>query len=155
MSETGDVESHTIECPSCGALMCRANRFCGACGSLLVPALTAGLQREVERLLAAKFQDAKIVEIEISQAIVARLTDWAKLFAFLIGVPLAISTALLGYFGFHAYSDFAASVKKAKEEALRPLEKTKEEATQQYNELEARLKQNQGLGCASMRSANR
>src|SRR5229473_62062 len=115
MSERGGVENHTVGCPSCDAPNPPSNRFCGACGSLLEPGLVAGLQREVERLLAAKLQDAKVVEVEISQAIVARITDWAKLFAFLIGVPLTIGAALLGYFGFHAYSDFAASVREAKE----------------------------------------
>lgn len=145
MSETENLGHGTTECPACHSQNPGGKRFCSDCGAPLQDAIPAGIQREVERVLSSKLKDAKLVEMEVSQAIVTRLTDWAKLFGFLLGVPLAILAALLGYLGFHTYSDFAASVKLAKEEALKPLEKTKKDATKQYNDLQAQLKQNQTL----------
>jgi hypothetical protein len=135
----------TVKCPSCNLPNPEGNRFCGDCGASLEHLLPAGIQREVERAVSSRLKDAKVVEIEISQAIVARVTDWAKLFAFLVGIPLTILAAVLGYLGFHTYNDFAASVDLAKKEALAPLQKTKDEATKQYNELQTRLNQNQAL----------
>ena len=101
--------------------------------------LSAAVQQEVARALDARLTDQKTVDIETSQAIVSRLSDWAKLFGFFVGVPLALLFSALGFLGIKTYSDFSARVSQAKEEALRPLESTKAEATriaQAYKDLD-------------------
>jgi hypothetical protein len=86
------------------------------------------IRQEVGRALDARLRDQKTVEIEIAQAIIVRLSGWARLFGFFVGIPIALLLAALGIFGVKTYSDFSARVNQAKEEALRPLDSTKAEA---------------------------
>jgi hypothetical protein len=104
--------------------------------------LATAVQQEVARALDARLRDQKVVDIETSQAILTRLSDWAKLFGFFVGIPLALLFTYLGFVGIRTYSDFSARINKAKEEALSPLESTKAEAAriaQAYKDLDAQL----------------
>ena len=131
-------------CGVCGSESPNGKKFCGECGASLQKddALTSVVQREAERILASKLKDQKLVEVEITQGIVARLSDWAKLFGFFVGIPLALLTLVLGALGLRTYSDFVTQVKAAREEALRPLQDTKKEAdriARAYKDLSAQL----------------
>jgi hypothetical protein len=57
------------------------------------------LQSQVERIVRGRIKDRKIVEIETTQAIATRLTDWAKMFAFFVGIPTAVLLLILATLG--------------------------------------------------------
>lgn len=106
------------------------------------------MQSETEKAVSLLLKDAKVIEIETTQAIVSRLTDWAKLFGFLVGIPLALLVTVLSFLGIRTYRDFSSRVRNAKEEALTPLEQTKAEAkriAQAYKDLNAQLEQTSAL----------
>lgn len=63
------------------------------------------LQEQIRSVLEEKYKDQKSVELETSQAIAARLLDWAKTFGIIIGIPLTVLGALLGFFGIKSLSD--------------------------------------------------
>src|SRR5712692_7832816 len=136
-------------CSACRSENPDGKQFCGDCGSLLQKTgLTAAVQQEVARALDARLRDQKTVDVETSQAIVSRLSDWAKLFGFFVGIPLALLLGVLGFLGIKTYSDFSARVNQAKEEALRPLDSTKAEAAriaQAYKDLDTQLQANKQL----------
>jgi hypothetical protein len=69
-------------CPACNSENPDAKKYCGDCGSLLQEdALNTAIKKEVARELDARLKDQKVFEIETTQAIVSRVSDWAKLFA--------------------------------------------------------------------------
>jgi hypothetical protein len=63
------------------------------------------LQQQIQSVLDEKYKDQKLVELETSEAIVTKLLEWAKTFGIVIGVPLTILGALLGFFGIKSVSD--------------------------------------------------
>ena len=138
-------------CPSCKSENPDGKQFCGDCGSSLLQnaALEAAVRQEVARALDARLKDQKIVDIETTQAIVSRLSDWAKLFGWFIAIPIAILLAVLGVLGIRQYSDFTSQLGQAKKEALASLasatddaKKASEDAKkvdQEYRELDAQL----------------
>lgn len=136
-------------CSACGSESPSEKKFCGECGSPLSDdRLIAVVQREAERIVTSKLKDQKLVEVEITQAIVSRLSDWAKLFGFFVGIPLALLTIVLGFLGVRTYTDFVSMVKTAREEALKPLQDTKKEADRiasAYRDLGAQLEATSAL----------
>lgn len=111
-----------MNCPKCNAVLGDEHRFCPHCGANLDPAsgamqeyLSSHLQQEVRNALKSETRDQKWVEIETAQAVVSRLTEWAKIFAFLVGIPAAVVVAVLSFLGFKTYSDVSAFVESAKE----------------------------------------
>jgi len=93
-------------------------------------------------------KDQKALEIETTQAILSRLTDWAKLFGFFVGIPLALLAVVLGFLGIRTYTDFSSRVSKAREEALRPLDETKKESERianAYKDLSVQLEATKAL----------
>jgi hypothetical protein len=146
MSESEGTKSDAaLGCSACGSQNPPDHRFCGACGATLDQTLASGIRREVERQIGVRLKDAQIVEFEVSEKILTRLVNWAKLFGVLVGAPLVLGGAILGYLGYDKYRIFKDTVLRAEQAALEPLKKTRDEATRQNNELEARLKQNQAL----------
>ena len=143
-------------CPSCKSENPDAKQFCGDCGSLLQStALAAAVRQEVARALDARLKDQKIVEIETTQSIVSRLSDWAKLFGWFVAIPLAILLGVLGALGIRTYSDFTSSVSQAEKEALKNLSSATDDAKraseeakkvdQEYKDLDAQLQQSKQL----------
>jgi hypothetical protein len=139
-----------MKCATCGSESPESKRFCADCGaSFEQPPVSSEVQRAVDRALKSKLKDAQVVEIETTQAIVSRLTDWAKIFGFFVGIPLTLFALILGYLGVNTYSDFSTRVRAAKEEALKPLQQTKLEAdriAQAYKDLDSQLQQTKALG---------
>ena len=85
-------------------------------------AAASDIQSRVLANLKDQFKGQDAVEIETTQAVVARLLEWAKYLAFIVGVPLALLGFGLGFLGIRTYSDFSALVKKGKEDLTQSLE---------------------------------
>ena len=124
-----------MECPKCKSINPDDKKYCGDCGGVLSiesrpildladPHIRKGLQDAVKDQL----KDQKVVEIEITQAIAARLSDWAKLFGFFVGIPLAVFAIVLGFLGFKTFSDFASVVDKAQRDVTGSLQQAQREA---------------------------
>jgi hypothetical protein len=62
---------------------------------------------EVEAALNQRLKDQKLVETEAAEAVVAKLSDWAKLFGFFVGIPLALFAVALGFFGVKSFADLS------------------------------------------------
>jgi hypothetical protein len=136
-------------CPRCHSENPEGKKYCGDCGGLLhEDVLNTAIRREVAEELDARLKDQKVLEIETTQAIASRLSEWVKLFAFFVGIPLSLLVIILGFLGLKTYSDFLTQINAAKEQALKPLESTKTEAAkiaQAYKDLDAQLQQNKQL----------
>jgi hypothetical protein len=65
---------------------------------------------QLEEILAKKFKDQKVVELETASLIADRLMSWAKLFAAAIAVPLALILAFFTVIGVSKYSDFTKMI---------------------------------------------
>ena len=56
-------------------------------------------------------QDAKVVELEVSQAVAERLMSWAKIFGALVAVPLTILAVVLAILGVSKWTDVTRIVR--------------------------------------------
>ncbi len=131
----------TIECANCKAQNPNRNRFCGDCGAPLGPASIAmkdmrgtALREQVSEIIRTQYKDQKVVEIETAQAIATRLTDWAKLLGFFVGIPIAILLLILGGLGIKTYSDFSSQVEKAQKDVNAHLTAAQASATKLKDE---------------------
>jgi hypothetical protein len=84
--------------------------------------------------LKDQFKDQKIVELETTQAVAARLLDWAKLLGFFVGVPLALLGVVLGFLGVRTYADFSGLVKRAQQDISRNFEEAQKRAAMMKSE---------------------
>jgi hypothetical protein len=107
-----------MECPHCKVSNPDGKHFCGDCGSPLDPTVGRMVRDQVEEILSERFKEQKVVEIETTQAIASRLSDWAKLFAFFVGIPVAALLAIVGMLGIRTYSDFSEKVQKAQNDVI-------------------------------------
>lgn len=134
------------KCHACGAENKDANTFCGTCGSLIGPAYRAVVgsmeqlvKQELRTAIAAQFRDQKVVEIEITHAIADRLTGWAKIFAFFVGIPLLLLAVILGVFGVKTYTDVSRLAKEGQVEMSRNLESIQKQGIALQRESESML----------------
>jgi hypothetical protein len=125
----------TITCERCKAANQEGMRFCGECGGPLDAAFGAmkefiesTLREKIREVLRDYYKDQKVVEVETSQAVAARLLDWAKLFAFFVGIPTVLLLVLLGIFGIKTYSDFSTQIEKAQIEIATNLDAAQKRA---------------------------
>jgi uncharacterized protein YoxC len=86
-----------------------------------------------------------MVELEITQAIATRLTEWAKLLGYFVVVPLAVFALILGLLGWHTFSDVektfshaTAEVQKAQQQA-EDVKGKSESLEHTYNQLSSDL----------------
>jgi hypothetical protein len=124
-----------VECPKCKAKNPNRGRFCGDCGAPLkaVPSDVKDSADFVRRdqvvdIVRQHYKDQKVVEIETTQAIASRFSEWTKLLAFFVGLPVAALFLLLGFFGIKTYTDFSTQVKSAEKEITQRLNRAKEGA---------------------------
>jgi len=99
-----------MECHHCQAANPDGKRYCGECGAQLT---APSLREQIDAALNARLKDQKVVEVEVTEAIVNRLTGWAKMLAYLIGVPLVLLGSALGFLGVKTYLDFSTLSKQA------------------------------------------
>ena len=91
----------------------------------LPDATAAEIRKAVDDAIRERLRDSRVVEVETTQAIATRLSEWAKLFGFFIGIPLALFAAWLGAVGFRSYKDVKAVIDRAREDVTRTLQKAR------------------------------
>lgn len=99
--------------------------------------------------LEGRFKDQKVVEIETTQAIVARLFEWAKYLGFIMGIPIVLLGLVLGILGIRTYSDFSRLIKTTQQDIAQSLEQAQRQAkvikeegdrlTEEYQKLRTQL----------------
>jgi hypothetical protein len=125
-----------VECPRCKAENPDGKRFCGDCGGPLEPALLAinqfigtSLRDQVKSILNENYKDQKLVDLETTQAIASRFSEWAKLLGFFIGIPVAILLLILAALGIKTYTDFLVQVGKTQQDVTAQLKTAQASAT--------------------------
>ncbi len=105
-----------MECPKCKAPSPDGKKYCGECGAQLRKTgdlSNADLRQEIQTILKEEFKDQKLVEVEVTEAVVTKLTDWAKLLAYFAGIPIAALLLVLGALGAKKYTDLWALTEAA------------------------------------------
>jgi F0F1-type ATP synthase membrane subunit b/b' len=141
-----------LQCLNCGTPNPDEKRFCGDCGALLDVNLGAvkqyldgNLRREIQATLREDFRDQKLVQLETTEAIAEKLTSWAKLLGFFVGIPIFLTLSLLGLLGFKSYSDISKAIGDATNKisaTLQEAQKLKDHADQisaEYAKLDTQL----------------
>jgi hypothetical protein len=107
-----------MECIRCNGVNPQGKRYCGDCGAPLDPnagplmeLIELSLNQRIQSILKEQLKDKQLVELEITESIVSRLSNWTKLLGFFVGIPLLLLAFLLGFFGIQTYSDFSKIVK--------------------------------------------
>ena len=125
-----------VECARCKAGNPAGKRFCGDCGAPLDPALAAAsqfmetsLHDRVKAILTENYKDQKLVEVETTQAIASRFSEWAKLLGFFVGIPVAVLLLVLAALGIKTYSDFVSQVGKVQQDVTVQLNTAQASAT--------------------------
>jgi hypothetical protein len=121
----------SIECPTCKTANPDANRYCGNCGSLLPSGSglpETDIRQHIKSVLREELKDQRVVEVEVTEAIVTRLSTWSRLLAYFVGIPFALLIFALGFLGYKSFSDFSKLVKDAESKIKPTLEQAKTDA---------------------------
>jgi len=134
-------------CPQCGASVDIRLRFCGECGKALakpagsdVAIESTEFREAVAALIAERLKDSKVVDVETAEAIVNRLSNWAKLFAFFVGIPIALFLAWLALLGLQSLSDLKKQVNATQQSAIAEIKKVQGDALSEVGANAARIK---------------
>ena len=124
-----------VVCVQCNAQNPEDKKYCGDCGAPLDPNFHAlkqffesNLLQQIQTTIKEQYKDQKLVEVETTQAIASRLSDWAKLLGFFIGIPVALLILLLGFIGIKTYSDFSKRVERAQHIVTQKLDEVQQKA---------------------------
>jgi len=93
---------------------------------------TDDISAMVTNVVSSRLKDSKVLEIESAQAVVDRLVSWAKSFALVVGVPLALLAIVLGALGISSYSDFKSSISTGQKQMLDQISKLGTETTKEF-----------------------
>jgi hypothetical protein len=150
MEEQNEKASY-IECSTCKSSNPEGKKYCGDCGAFLDGAigpvkeyLDTNLRAQVIAVLKEHYKDQKILESEIAEGVATKLSSWAKLLAFFVGIPLGILVITLGAIGIKNYFDFMVLVSNAKKDTEQRVEAARKEGeiiTTQYQSLKDQLAQ--------------
>lgn len=119
-------------CWSCNVENADTANYCAHCGVSLDPSLEnlgSQIDERIATALDKKLRDQKLVEYEVTEAVVARLAGWGRGLAILVG---AILTGL-GYLGISEISGTREFIEAAKEDIV----DTKEEINQEKIKIES------------------
>src|SRR5436309_3118902 len=94
-------ESAKCPNPDCGSDNPPDKKFCGDCGCSLKP----DLAQAVKLAIAEQFKDREVLELEIAQAVAARVWGWAKTFGAIMGVAVTVFVPALAIAGYTQVSD--------------------------------------------------
>jgi lysozyme len=118
------AESFT-ECYKCKSSNPSDKKFCGDCGASLDPTvgainayLDANLAKRLDEAIKVRFRDQQVTEVALAANVAEKVTNWAKLFVILIGVPLTIMGTYLTYLGIN-YKDSLKEAKTAIDQAIK------------------------------------
>ena len=149
------VEAGAVNCPVCKSASPEGKRYCGDCGAFLDSTLgpvkdylDANVRAQVAAVLREQYKDQKLLESEIAEGVATKLSGWAKLLGFFIGIPLGILVITLGAIGIKNYLDFmslVAGAKRETEERVEVARKEGEAITTQYQTLKDQLAEATGL----------
>ena len=78
-----------MDCTVCKAINSDENRYCRQCG--------AELGRTLEETARKRFRDRKVIELEITESIAARLLKWAGYVRNTVMIIVALFVLLLGW----------------------------------------------------------
>ena len=137
-----------MDCPKCSAPNAKNQNYCGECGAQLVTALglpTAELRQQIQTILRQELKDQKLVEIEVTEAIVNRITNWTRLLGYFAGIPLAILILVLGALGIKNYTDVSATASAAEQKMGALVENASKQAQQQTQFIENASKEGSKL----------
>lgn len=140
-----------IECSACKSSNPEGKKYCGDCGAFLEDALgpikdylDINLRARILAVLKEQYKEQKILESEIAEGIATKLSSWAKLLAFFVGIPLGILVITLGAIGIKNYLDFMSLVSNAKKDTEQRVEAARKDGeviTAQYQSLKDQLAQ--------------
>jgi hypothetical protein len=122
-------------------------KYCGDCGSLLSlkDINDSDLDQLIQKLVKDRFKDQKVVELELFETVLTRLSNWAKLFSFFVGIPVGLLLLVLGLLGIKTYSDFSGLVNTGKQDLTQRLDQAQQQAETIKNKSDNLLTQYQVL----------
>jgi hypothetical protein len=97
-----------MQCPKCDCDNPAGKKFCGDCGARLQATGHLSDEELLTKIRAAikeELTDQRVVEVEITESVLGRITGWAKTLGFFAGIPLAALLLVLGLLGLKKYSD--------------------------------------------------
>jgi hypothetical protein len=123
-----------MNCPKCNAPNPEGKKFCGDCGAPLDPALGSlrealelRLRQQLQEAIEEKWTEQSLAEGEAGRALVARLSAWAKMAGFFVGVPVAVLTLVVGFLIIQTYLTFTARIDNTQQEVARQLQQAQRE----------------------------
>jgi hypothetical protein len=127
-----------MDCLRCAASNPDSKKYCGDCGAPLQldsasvrDFLATGMREEIQRAIKDQLKDQKVVEVEVTEAIVTRLSNWGKALTYLVGVPLGLLVLVLSILGINKLSDLSGLVDVAKHKAELTMNSQIEDARKQ------------------------
>jgi transcription initiation factor TFIIIB Brf1 subunit/transcription initiation factor TFIIB len=129
----------SLVCANCHTENTEDARFCKRCGKRLSddyvdPDLEQRLFERIEDKLKDKWLAREMVEKDVALSAATKLTEWAKIFAFAVGVPAAIAVGILAFVGIKSTTDLASI-----EAQTALFKKTASELEAQYKSLQEEL----------------
>lgn len=107
-----------MKCPTCNATTPDESIFCIKCGSPIDPKAKADghaanqeFRDKVLAIVNEQYKEQELVEVQTAVAIASRVSRWAKLFGFFLGLCLSVVVATLTFLGLKTFSDFSSLVK--------------------------------------------
>jgi hypothetical protein len=134
-----------MQCPKCNAQNPDEKKFCGECGAELkgaAPLSESDLRAHIRTAIREEWKDQRLVEFEITEKVLGKLSEWAKLLGYFAGVPLAAALLLLGFLGVKKYSDLwqlAAAAENKVRASVATLNKLAQETTSESQAIKAQL----------------
>jgi hypothetical protein len=120
-------------CNACKAEVSAGNKFCGQCGKQVDcdvdPKLLKHIDDRIQEAISTKLKDQKVLEIDSAQQVTSRILGWAKLFAGVVALPLALLGATLTIWGVSSFLDFRQKVTAGKEQIKVDISETKSTIT--------------------------
>jgi hypothetical protein len=135
-----DSNTQSFTCPICGANNSTGSIFCGQCGTRLDVSGDA-FRSQIRSILKSELQDQTVVEIQTAQKIVARVSEWAKLFGFFAGITLVIFAAALAILGYRSLAELQMHIQKATSGAVEKTEGEIASAKKSAERLEGRAEE--------------
>jgi hypothetical protein len=135
-----------MDCSACHAKNPDDKKYCGDCGTPLslvqnIPA--TALDERIRALLKERLADQKLIEVELTQSVLERITAWGKLLAYFAAVPLALFVVTLTVLGINKYEDFRNLLASAQNN-IRPIiddaKQRSEKLQRSLDELEPKIR---------------